>query len=83
MRRIRRPAAVGQRFLPVLIFGCLILLISNGARSSWGLFLPELTQDRGWSRETFSLAIALQNLIWGIGGSFLGAMSDRSARCAP
>ncbi len=64
-------------FLPVLIFGCLILLISNGARSSWGLFLPELTQDRGWSRETFSLAIALQNLIWGIGGSFLGAMSDK------
>lgn len=64
-------------FLPVLIFGCLILVISNGARSSWGLFLPELTQDRGWSRETFSLAIALQNLIWGIGGSFLGAMSDK------
>ena len=71
-----RPAAA-HSFLPVLVFGCLILLISNGARSSWGLFLPELTQARGWSRETFSLAIALQNLIWGIGGSFLGALSDR------
>ena len=64
-------------YIAVLVFGCLILLISNGARSSWGLFLPELTQARGWSRETFSLAIALQNLVWGIGGSFLGAMSDR------
>ncbi|MGE0800757.1 MAG: MFS transporter [Lautropia sp.] len=64
-------------FLRVLVFGCVILLLSNGARSSWGLFLPELTQARGWSRETFSLAIALQNLIWGLGGSLLGAMADR------
>ena len=64
-------------YLPVLVFGCLILLISNGARSSWGLFLPELTQARGWSRETFSLAIAMQNLVWGVGGSLLGAMSDK------
>ena len=63
--------------MTVLVFGCLILLISNGARSSWGLFLPELTQARGWSRETFSLAIAVQNLVWGVGGSLLGAMSDR------
>ena len=34
-----------------------------------------MTQARGWSRETFSLAIALQNLMWGVGGSFLGAMA--------
>ncbi len=69
--------APAPSFLPVLIFGCLILLISNGARSSWGLFLPELTQDRGWSRETFSLAIALQNLLWGLGQPFAGAVADR------
>ena len=75
----RQPAAPGSGhgFMTVLVFGCLILLISNGARSSWGLFLPELTQARGWSRETFSLAIAVQNLVWGVGGSLLGAMSDR------
>ena len=77
-----RPAAsaapaAGHGFMTVLVFGCLILLISNGARSSWGLFLPELTQARGWSRETFSLAIAMQNLVWGVGGSFLGALSDK------
>jgi MFS family permease len=36
-----------------------------------------MTQARGWSRETFSLAIALQNLMWGLGGSFLGAMADK------
>jgi MFS family permease len=64
-------------YLSVLLFGCAILIISTGARSSFGLFLPEMTQARGWSRETFSLAIALQNLVWGLAGSFLGAMADR------
>jgi len=64
-------------YLPVLLFGCAILVISTGVRSSFGLFLPEMTQARGWSRETFSLAIALQNLMWGLGGSFLGAMADK------
>lgn len=64
-------------YLPVLFFGCAILVVSTGVRSSFGLFLPEMTQARGWSRETFSLAIALQNLMWGVGGSFLGAMADK------
>ncbi|MCL4184391.1 MAG: MFS transporter [Burkholderiaceae bacterium] len=64
-------------WLPVLLFGSAVLLISTGVRSSFGLFLPEMTQARGWSRETFSFAIALQNLMWGLGGSFLGAMADK------
>ncbi len=64
-------------YLAVLFFGCAILVVSTGVRSSFGLFLPEMTQARGWSRETFSLAIALQNLMWGLGGSFLGAMADK------
>lgn len=74
-----KTAALPQRspYLAVLIFGCAILVVSTGVRSSFGLFLPEMTQARGWSRETFSLAIALQNLMWGLGGSFLGAMADR------
>ncbi|ODS97787.1 MAG: hypothetical protein ABS56_08060 [Lautropia sp. SCN 69-89] len=73
------PAAArsAPSYLPVLLFGCAILVISTGVRSSFGLFLPEMTQARGWSRETFSLAIALQNLMWGLGGSFLGAMADK------
>lgn len=60
-----------------LAFGCVILLIANGARSSWGLFLPEMTVARGWSRETFSLAVAIQNLVWGAGAMVLGALADR------
>jgi MFS family permease len=63
--------------LPVLVFGCLILLLSSGARSSWGLFLPEMNLARGWSRETFSIAIALQNLAWGVGAALLGALADK------
>lgn len=70
-------ASAASSYLKVLLFGCAILVISTGARSSFGLFLPEMTQARGWSRETFSLAIALQNLVWGISGSFLGAMADK------
>ncbi|MEZ5739915.1 MAG: MFS transporter, partial [Burkholderiaceae bacterium] len=59
-------------YLSVLLFGCMILVISFGARSSFGLFLPEMTVARGWSREVFSFAFAMQNLVWGIAGSFLG-----------
>jgi len=76
----RSPAgtpASHSSYLAVLFFGCAILVVSTGVRSSFGLFLPEMTQARGWSRETFSLAIALQNLMWGLGGSFLGAMADK------
>jgi len=71
------PAPASSSYLKVLLFGCAILVISTGARSSFGLFLPEMTMARGWSRETFSFAIAIQNLMWGIGGSFLGAMADK------
>lgn len=70
-------AESGGSYLPVLLFACGILIVSTGARSSFGLFLPEMTVARGWSRETFSLAIAVQNLVWGISGTFLGAMADR------
>ncbi|HEY0879619.1 MAG TPA: MFS transporter, partial [Zeimonas sp.] len=71
------PTSSRSSYLAVLFFGCAILVVSTGVRSSFGLFLPEMTQARGWSRETFSLAIALQNLMWGLGGSFLGAMADK------
>jgi MFS family permease len=78
MMTMSKPDAAASRSLgPLLLAACLILLISNGARSSWGLFLPEMTQARGWSRETFSLAVAVQNIMWGIGATFFGAMADR------
>lgn len=61
----------------MLIFGCLILTISFGARASFALFLPEMTVARDWSRELFSFSFAMQNLVWGVAGPFLGAYADK------
>jgi MFS family permease len=61
----------------VIVAGCLIALITFGARTSFGLFTDPLSALRGWDRETFALAIAIQNLLWGIGQPFAGAIADR------
>ena len=61
----------------VLICGALIVTLSMGIRHGFGLWLQPVTMDRGWSRETFALAIAIQNLSWGLAGPFAGALSDR------
>jgi MFS family permease len=61
----------------VIAAGCLIALIGFGARTSFGLFTEPLSALRGWDRETFALAIAIQNLLWGVGQPFAGALADR------
>ena len=63
--------------LLVIIAGCLIALLGFGIRSSFGLFLEPITQARDWNRETFAIAMALQNLFWGIGVAIASAISDR------
>ena len=61
----------------VITAACLIALIGFGARSSFGLYLDPMTVANGWSRETFALAMAIQNLLWGIGVPIAGAIADR------
>ncbi len=61
----------------VLICGAAIVTLSMGIRHGFGLWLQPITMARGWSRETFALAIAVQNLAWGIAGPFAGALADR------
>ena len=61
----------------VILSGCLIAAIGFGARSALGLFLEPMTQARGWSRETFALALALQNLFWGLGLPIAGMLADK------
>lgn len=61
----------------VVLAGCAIALISFGPRASFGLFLAPMTEFRGWSREIFAFAIALQNLIWGAGQPIAGMLADR------
>ncbi|MGB8884791.1 MAG: MFS transporter [Azonexus sp.] len=63
--------------LVILVVGGIILTLSMGVRHTGGLFLQPMTADHGWSRETFSFAFALQNLIWGLGSPFAGAFADR------
>mgnify|MGYP000845343669 FL=1 len=61
----------------IVVCGCLITVINFGPRASMGFYLTPITGDRGWGRETFALAMAWQNLLWGIGGAFFGAFADR------
>jgi len=61
----------------IVLAGCLIALITFGPRASVGLFQIPMTTEFGWGRDTFSLAIAVQNLLWGVGQPFAGAVADR------
>ncbi len=61
----------------VIIAGCLIATIGFGVRSTFGLFLEPVTTDRGWDRETYALALAIQNLLWGAGVPLAGALADK------
>ncbi|WP_240636017.1 MFS transporter [Caldimonas tepidiphila] len=61
----------------VLLCGALIVTLSMGIRHGFGLWLQPVTMDRGWSRETFAFAIAVQNLMWGATGPFAGMLADR------
>jgi len=63
--------------LVILIAGCIILTLSMGVRHTAGLFLQPMTVDHGWTRETYSFAFAIQNLIWGLASPFAGALADR------
>ena len=61
----------------VIAAGCAIAMIGFGVRSVFGLFLEPITEARGWSRETFSIALAIQNLLWGLGMPIAGMIADR------
>ena len=63
--------------LQVLICGAAVVTLSMGIRHGFGLWLQPVTMDRGWSRETFAFALAVQNLSWGIAAPFAGALADR------
>jgi MFS family permease len=74
----RTISALGWRTpLVVLVCGCLISLVSFGPRSSLGFFLAPLSQANHWDREVFSMAFAIQNLLWGVGQPFAGGIADR------
>jgi len=62
---------------PILVCGCLIVGVSFAIRSSFGVFQIPIAEEFGWLRADFSLAIALQNLAWGIGQPIFGAIAEK------
>jgi MFS family permease len=66
------------RSVPVIIVvGCAIAALSFGPRSTMGFFLTPMSNEHGWGREVFALAIAIQNLIWGAAQPFAGMVADK------
>jgi MFS family permease len=61
----------------IVLCGCLIGLLTFGPRSAAGQFLTPLSFANGWGRDVFSMAFAIQNLLWGVGQPFAGAIADR------
>src|SRR5437763_14002616 len=74
----RSIAAIGWRTPAVILLcGCLISLTSFGPRATLGFFLAPQSQANGWGRDVFAFALALQNLLWGAGQPFAGAIAAR------
>lgn len=78
MSVISQPKSVSSD-IPWLIVasGCLIALMTFGPRSAMGFFQLPMLHDTGWDRATFGMAMAIQNLFWGIGQPVFGAIADR------
>jgi MFS family permease len=73
-----RPLSSGWRTPAVILAcGCLIAILGFGARSGLGFFLTPMSSAYGWDREVFSLALAIQMLVWGAAQPFCGALADR------
>jgi MFS family permease len=63
--------------LLVIICGGVIGMLTFGPRSTFGFFMQPMSRDLGWGRDVFALALAVQNLLWGLGQPFAGAIADR------
>lgn len=62
---------------PVLIGGCVILMVGFAIRASFGVFQIPIASEFGWPRSDFSMAIAIQNLSWGVGQPIFGAIAEK------
>ncbi|MES2347755.1 MAG: MFS transporter [Pseudomonadota bacterium] len=61
----------------VLLASGVVLTLAMGVRHGFGFWLQPISQANGWTRETYSLAMAMQNLLWGVFGPFAGMAADR------
>jgi MFS family permease len=77
MNAARTAAPPALSVQQVLMCGALIVTMSMGIRHGFGFWLQPVITERGWTRETFSFALAVQNLSWGIAGPVAGMLADR------
>jgi MFS family permease len=79
MSTVTAPTKLAAWRTPAVLIacGCVIAVISFGPRSSLGFFLTPLSSSHGWGRDVFGLALAIQNLLWGLGQPFAGAIADK------
>src|SRR5690242_8117637 len=63
--------------LVIIVCGCAIALLGFGPRSTLGFFVQPMSREFAWGRDVFGLALAVQNLLWGLGQPIAGAIADR------
>ncbi len=63
--------------LVIVVCGCLIGMLTFGPRSTFGFFMQPMSREFSWGRDVFGLALAIQNLLWGLGQPIAGAIADR------
>jgi MFS family permease len=61
----------------IVVCGCLIGMLTFGPRSTFGFFMQPMSREFSWGRDVFGLALAIQNLLWGLGQPIAGAIADR------
>jgi MFS family permease len=76
---LRAPSGTGTWRTPlvIIICGCVIALLGFGPRATAGFFIQPMSREFAWGRDVFGLALALQNLLWGLGQPIAGAIADR------
>ncbi|WP_426440937.1 MFS transporter [Bradyrhizobium genosp. P] len=74
---LRAASGTWRTPLVIIVCGCAIALLSFGPRSSLGFFVQPMSREFAWGRDVFGLAIAFQNLLWGLGQPIAGAIADR------
>lgn len=76
-----QPATMKNRISPanllLIVSGCVLLMMSFGLRSSFGLFVSPISEANGWGRDIIGLALAIQNLAWGTIAILAGGLADR------
>jgi MFS family permease len=75
--RLSSAAASWRTPLVIIVCGCAIGMLSFGPRSSFGFFIQPMSREFSWGRDVFGLALAVQNLLWGLGQPLAGAIADR------